>query len=83
MLAYEVHVCKANSIHNSELGEEGVHTFSLAYYVKYHFQFMDAYGIFPGSYWMEMNGKFHATATLPLGKEPSVPFIQETWWALS
>jgi hypothetical protein len=40
---------------------------------------MDASGIF----WMEVSGKLHATATLPLGKEAPVPFIQETGYAWS
>lgn len=43
MNAYDVCVCKANSIHNSEVGEEGLHTFLLAYYVKY---FCSIYGCF-------------------------------------
>jgi hypothetical protein len=35
MHAYDVHVSKARSIHDSELGEYGLRTISLPYYVKY------------------------------------------------
>jgi hypothetical protein len=32
-------------------------------------------------HWMEVNGQHHTLATLPLEKEPSIPFGGKDWWA--
>jgi len=32
---------------------------------------------------MEVTGQCHTLATLPLEKEPSMPFGEEDWWAMA